>query len=150
VSQSIECRQCTSCFAMFFDEYSNKGLCPAGGAHRPGEHQFELPVGLPETAQGQSNWWVCTKCVALFYNGYSDAGVCPAKGAHEHWPKFDFLLAYNVAATSSSQTDWRYCGKCKSLFFDGQPSSKGRCPAGGGHVSEGLTFTLPFFAGYTY
>ena len=41
------------------------------------------------------------------------------------------------------QTDqWRFCNKCNAMFYDGWPN-KGNCPAGGGHQSQGLMFTLP-------
>ena len=150
MSQTAECRQCTKCLAMFFDQYSSKGTCPAGGSHQGGVYQFELPYGLPETPNGQFNWWVCDKCVSVFYNGYPDKGVCPGGGGHQNWPRFDFLLAYNVAATSASQDGWRYCGRCKGLFFNGEYANKGHCPAGGAHAAEGLLFTLPYFAGDEY
>ena len=41
-----------------------------------------------------------------------------------------------------NQIDWRFCNKCNSLFFNGFPD-KGHCPAGAGHVAEGLIFFLP-------
>ena len=83
MSQTAECRQCTKCLAMYFDQYSSKGTCPAGGSHQGGVYQFELPYGLPETPNGQFNWWVCDKCVSVFYNGYPDKGVCPGGGGHQ-------------------------------------------------------------------
>jgi hypothetical protein len=38
--------------------------------------------------------------------------------------------------------EWRFCNKCFGMFFDGR-DSKGRCPAGGSHVAQGLNFDLP-------
>ena len=40
-----------------------------------------------------------------------------------------------------SQGNWRFCNKCHALFFDGTPN-KGRCTAGGGHVSAGHNFHM--------
>jgi hypothetical protein len=43
----------------------------------------------------------------------------------------------------SQQADWRFCQKCQALFFDGFPD-KGHCIAGGGHLSQGFNFNLPY------
>ena len=35
-----------------------------------------------------------------------------------------------------TQADWRWCKKCEGLFFAGRPT-KGVCPAGGEHTTQG-------------
>jgi hypothetical protein len=45
-------------------------------------------------------------------------------------------------ARNRGQTQWRWCAKCRTMFFDGT-TSKGRCPAGGGHQASGYMFYLP-------
>ncbi len=41
-----------------------------------------------------------------------------------------------------SMKKWRSCNKCSGMFFDGR-GHKGTCPAGSGHVAQGLEFNLP-------
>ncbi|MGO4711953.1 glycoside hydrolase family 19 protein [Bradyrhizobium sp. 2TAF24] len=45
------------------------------------------------------------------------------------------------------QSSWRFCVKCRSLFYEGYGA--GICAGGGGHVAQGLTFTLPHSAAAT-
>jgi hypothetical protein len=58
------------------------------------------------------------------------------------WPKAA-LAAPIPSGGDKGQTDWRFCNKCDGLFYDGS-SQKGICPSGGGHVSQGFNFELPF------
>jgi hypothetical protein len=44
--------------------------------------------------------------------------------------------------TMAQQDQWRFCNQCNAMFFDGFPT-KGACPAGGGHQSQGFMFVLP-------
>jgi hypothetical protein len=45
----------------------------------------------------------------------------------------------------SAQDQWRFCDQCNAMFFDGYPT-KGLCPAGAGHQSQGFMFVLPHIA----
>jgi hypothetical protein len=91
----------------------------------------------------QNNWRFCSRCFTMFYNGaLGEAGACPAGGSHLAQGML-FTMHYEDAPRdpASYQYSWRYCEKCRAMFFDGGPS-KGHCPAGGGHVSQGLNFGL--------
>ena len=49
-------------------------------------------------------------------------------------------LGTPASAAVGNQESWRFCSKCFSMFWDGA-SNKGACPAGGGHVAQGFSFT---------
>lgn len=76
-------RCCQKCQAMFFNGYSNKGRCPAGGRH-VADHTFPyvLPHDVPGTSTAQTDWRFCNKCHAMFFDGYPDKGRCAAGGSH--------------------------------------------------------------------
>jgi hypothetical protein len=126
---------------MFFAGYPDMGKCPSGTGHALQGLNFNLPYG---TNVGQPNWQYCEKCHAMFYDGYPGGGRCPAGGGHQRQASagINFTLPYNTVGTATAQTEWRYCRNCHSLFFNGF-GPKGICPAGGGHIAEGLVFTLP-------
>lgn len=91
----------------------------------------------------QNNWRFCQKCFTMFYNGaLGQAGACPAGGSHIAQGLL-FTLHYDDATSEPAkyQYSWRYCEKCRAMFYDGGPS-KGRCPAGGAHVSQGFIFGM--------
>ena len=91
-------------------------------------------------AATQDNWRSCDKCHMIFYNGYRKS-ICPAGNRHQASMIANYLLPYDVPATPQAQGAWRFCNKCESLFFDGY-TPKGVCPAGQGHVAQGLVFVL--------
>jgi hypothetical protein len=53
-------------------------------------------------------------------------------------------LADRAYAQTGDQPDWRFCNKCSVMFFDGYPNNKGRCQAGGAHVSQGFRFLMHY------
>jgi hypothetical protein len=84
----------------------------------------------------------------MFFDGYADKGRCAAGGHHlAQGSGFDFALPYGYQEQPTAQIAWRYCRNCHGLFYEGfagnSSVSKGRCPAGGDHVSEGYKFALP-------
>lgn len=141
-------RYCGKYHEMFFDGYPDKGACPAGGGHAAIGFMFSIEYNARRTQEipgrhRQYDWRFCNKCDALFYDGYSDKGVCPRGGGHVA-QGYMFGL-WDVSGPgfpgAPRQSDWRFCNKCHVLFFDGYPD-KGRCPAGGGHVAQGLNFVI--------
>ena len=93
----------------------------------------------------QSNWRFCSRCFTMFYNGaLGEGGACPAGGSHLAQGLL-FTMRYDDAATEPAtyQYSWRYCQKCHAMFYDGG-ASKGRCPARGAHVAQGLSFGMNF------
>ena len=141
--QQSDWRYCQKCHAMFYDGFGNKGNCPpSGGGHVAQGLNFTLLYGEPSTAPAQTNWRFCNKCCVMFYDGYADKGTCPAGGGHSA-QGIIFSLPHSVPSSANAQGDWRYCQKCHAMFYDGY-GDKGNCPAGGGgHVAQGLNFTLP-------
>lgn len=131
-------RFCRKCQSLFFDGYSGKGACPAGGGHAAEGYNFALAHDV--SGPGQRDWRFCTKCYAMFFDGRPEKGVCPVGGAHSA-EGFNFVLAHD--GSGPGQRDWRFCEKCQSMFFDGYPA-KGTCPGGGSHVAAGFNFVLPF------
>lgn len=135
-------RYCRKCHVMFYDGYSNKGRCAAGGGHLAQGYNFMLTHGVAETPKAQSAWRYCEKCHAMFFDGYPQKGACAAGGGHRA-QGFVFVLPHDVPPRGVVQKDWRYCEKCHAMFFDGYPN-KGRCPAMGGHTAEGYNFVLRY------
>ena len=155
-----EWRLCQNCHVMFFNGYDTKGVCslqrvsPITHAHLQVAHtamgfNFVLPYDTP--IAGQSDWRFCNKCDAMFYNGYPDKGVCPAGGGHV--PQgYNFVLPHDIPPVVVhfprveivGQPGWRFCNKCHAIFYDGFPTTKGICPAGGGHVPQGYNFVLKY------
>lgn len=140
-------RFCRKCQTLYFNEFPNKGLCAAGGAHEAAGFNFELPHDQAERPDAQANWRFCRKCQSMFFNGYPNKGRCTAGGGHEA-AGFNFVLTHDVAETPSRQRNWRYCRKCSAMFFDGYPG-KGRCAAGGGHEAAGFNFALKHLLDYS-
>jgi hypothetical protein len=134
-------RYCDKCHVMFFNGYTSKGNCPAGGGHEAQGYLFELPYDNPPSATVQGSWRFCDKCSVMFFDGYADKGHCPAGGGHQS-QGYMFALPHNIPATPTTQSSWRYCEKCHGMFYDGY-ANKGNCPAGGGHQSQGYMFVLP-------
>jgi hypothetical protein len=135
-------RYCEKCHVMFFDGYSNKGSCAAGGGHAAQGFMFVLSYAIPESDHAQAHWRYCEKCHAMFFNGYPIAGVCPAGGAHTA-QGYKFVLWHDAKPPETAQTSWRYCEKCHVMFYNGY-SDKGRCPAGDGHKAQGFNFILRY------
>ena len=141
-------RFCGKCHQMFFDGYADKGRCAAGGGHAAIGFVFKIEYSMSRQQElpgrrRQYDWRFCNKCHTLFYDGYSEKGVCPRGGGHVA-QGFIFGLWDTEGPTfpgSARQRDWRFCNKCHSLFFDGYPD-KGRCPAGRGHLAQGLNFVI--------
>ena len=136
-----EWRFCDKCTGMFFNGYSTKGHCPAGGAHHASGFDFFLTRDVPVTLNTQKDWRFCEKCMVMFFNGYPTKGHCAAGGAH-FAQGFLFVLAHDVRETPIAQANWRFCDKCMAMFFNGRPD-KGHCPAGGAHNAQGFNFVLP-------
>ena len=87
-------RFCKNCFALFYDGYIEKGVCPSGGGHVADGLQFLLANETPPPwgPQQQPGWRFCWKCFALFFDGYEDSkGFCPHGGVHEP-DGFHFIL----------------------------------------------------------
>lgn len=78
---------------LFFNGYPDKGLCAAGGPHRPTTPDFLLNHDVPTSDTGQGDWRYCGKCHALFFDGYPDKGHCPAGGGHAA-AGWNFVLAH--------------------------------------------------------
>jgi hypothetical protein len=51
-----------------------------------------------------------------------------------------------ASAQTGDQADWRFCNKCNGMFWNGT-ADKGRCPAGEGHIPQGVLFSVHFDAG---
>lgn len=141
-------RFCGKCSQLFYDGYPAKGSCPAGGGHAAIGYNFSIEYSsrrvqeLPGRRR-QYDWRFCQKCHTMFYDGYPKKGVCPAGGGHAAAGYIFGLWDVNGPRfpTSKMQDNWRFCNKCQALFFDGYPD-KGHCPAGSGHVAQGLNFKL--------
>jgi hypothetical protein len=141
-------RFCSKCHQLFFDGYPEKGRCPAGAGHSAIGFNFQIEYSssrrqeLPGRKR-QYDWRFCQKCHTMFFDGYPNKGVCPAGGGHAAAGYMFGLWDVNGPSfpTSKMQNNWRFCNKCQALFYDGYPN-KGRCPAGGGHVAQGLNFKL--------
>ena len=133
-------RFCNKCNGLFYDGYSAKGRCPAGGGHVAQGFNFTLPFNTPAESDTQTNWRFCNKCNGMFFDGYPAKGHCPAGGGHVA-QGYVFVLHHSTAARRIAQPDWRFCNKCNGMFYDGYPA-KGRCSAGGGHVAQGYNFVL--------
>jgi hypothetical protein len=135
---------CDKCYVMFYNGYTPKGVCPAGGGHNAQGWNFILPWGLSDGGFNQPEWRYCEKCHGMFWNGQGWKGVCPAGGAHLA-QGINFTLPHNyLQLPANSQPDWRYCYDCAGLFFAGYPS-KGRCPVPTEHRfrSTDFHFMLP-------
>jgi len=163
VKTQAEWRLCQNCHVMFFNGYDTKGVCalhlvsPLTHAslqvgHTAMGFNFVIPYDTP--IAGQPDWRFCNKCDAIFYNGYPDKGSCPAGGGHVA-EGYNFVLPHDIAPVVVQfpgvqivgQLGWRFCNKCHAMFYDGFPTSKGICPAGGGHVAEGYNFVLRYQSG---
>ncbi len=141
MSVQSDWRCCQKCHAMFFDGYTSKGKCSAGGGHEAQGFMFFLSHDLPATSVAQDNWRFCQKCYAMFFDGYTPKGNCAAGGGHEA-QGFMFVLPHDIPGTGRAQDNWRYCSKCHAMFYDGY-AAKGNCPAGNGHLAQGFMFVLP-------
>jgi hypothetical protein len=136
-------RRCDKCFALFYDGYADKGVCPAGGAHRAGQSfSYLLRYDAPARMNDQSAWRYCDKCHAMFYDGYPNKGKCPAGGGHRA-QGYNFTLPHDIPDSERSRATWRYCEKCHAMFDNGQ-ATKGSCSAGGAHSAQGYEFVLRF------
>jgi hypothetical protein len=136
-------RFCKKCNDLFFDGYSNKGICSAGGGHEAIGYIFSLPHDTPETETAQSSWRFCKKCSVMFFDGYpNNKGICSVGGDGHEASGYTFVLPHDVPETVIAQSSWRFCVKCNDMFFDGYPQ-KGICSAGGEHESAGYNFVLP-------
>ena len=133
-------RRCKKCNELFWNGYSNKGRCPAGGVHAVfGRFNYAL-VFDDSTGPGQGDWRFCTKCKALFFNGYPSKGVCPAGASHKA-AGYNFFLSHDRNSTGNEESGWRFCNKCQALFFNREPEMS-VCPAGDSHVAAGYKFVL--------
>lgn len=141
MATQLDWRFCQKCSTMFYNGYSQKGVCPAGGVHQAAGYNFDLPHDIPGTPTAQTSWRFCQKCTSMFYDGYPQKGVCSAGGGHQA-AGYKFVLPHDVPGTPTAQTAWRFCQKCSMMFYDGYPQ-KGVCPAGGGHQAAGYMFVLP-------
>jgi len=140
---------CNQCFVMFYNGYSDKGVCLGGtlGHVMEGE-RFELPHDVPDNPHAQEEWRFCVKCSAMFFNGYEDKGHCAGGHGHDCGGSFNFVLPHDVPDNNGSQEGWFYCKWCKSMFFDGyhHDGRTGICPAHpGGHEGQGFNFVLPHY-----
>ncbi|WP_194235900.1 hypothetical protein [Streptomyces sp. CB01881] len=134
-------RFCAKCHGMYFDGFSDKGTCPAGGPHAAAGFNFALPHDIPDTPTAQSAWRFCAKCHGMYFDGFPDKGTCPASGPHAA-AGFNFVLPHDIPDTPTAQSAWRFCAKCHGMYFDGFPD-KGACPASGPHAAAGFNFVLP-------
>jgi hypothetical protein len=130
-----EWASCAKCRTIYFDGFSNKGHCAAGGAHSSGQTRVQLPFNTSTGPRAQDNWHFCNKCNALFFNGFSDKGVCPGGDGGHRAQGINFVLTHSVP---ENFTGFRFCSKCHALFQPGQ----GRCPKGENHAAAGFIFFL--------
>jgi len=84
-------RFCQKCQALFFDGYSAKGVCPAGGGHSAAGFMFVLPHDV--SGSGQADWRFCQKCYGMFFDGTPSKGVCSAGDSHLA-AGFNFVLPH--------------------------------------------------------
>ncbi|MGC5173255.1 hypothetical protein ACPW96_22415 [Micromonospora sp. DT81.3] len=79
-------RFCGTCWAMYFDGFPQKGVCPGSGRGHTREtrfrHNFALPHDVPETPTAQRQWRFCSKCNVMFYDGFEGKGRCTAGNGH--------------------------------------------------------------------
>ncbi|WP_051030176.1 hypothetical protein [Nocardia takedensis] len=72
-------RFCGKCNGLFFSaQGAERGVCPAGGRHRPVGWNFYIPnreQGASEQ-RGQPNWRFCGNCHGMFWDGEAHKGVC--------------------------------------------------------------------------
>ena len=123
-------RRCEKCFALFYDGFPNKGVCPMGGGHKAHlGFNFYLRYDAPARMGDQSAWRYCDKCHAMFYDGYPNKGNCPAGGGH-HAYGYKFTLPHDIPESAKTKSSWRYCEKCHAMFYNAL-ATKGSCPAGG-------------------
>lgn len=136
-------RFCNKCDGLFYDGYSEKGVCPGGGSHFAQGFNFELPFNTKPKADTQKDWRYCGKCNGMFFAGFpNNFGTCPAGGGHSApQQSYNFVLHHDTSTNLGSQNNWRGCNKCSGMFYDGYPT-KGHCPAGGAHVAQGYNFVL--------
>lgn len=89
-------RYCEQCHGMFYDGFSFKGICPAGGVHVAQGWEFTLPHNFPQKPiWSQEGWFYCRLCAILFFGGR--LGPCPGGGwlgAHDGRGSFNFMLPY--------------------------------------------------------
>lgn len=134
-------RYCFRCHGMFFDGFSSKGTCPAGGGHVAAGWVFYLPHERPGPLGGQADWRFCDRCFTMFWAGdQTNQGRCPAGGSH-HAQGFNFFLPHDHSGHGQDQ--WRFCDRCRTMFWNGE-ANKGICPAGGGHHAQGFNFRLDY------
>lgn len=90
-------RFCGTCWAMFYDGYSQKGACPGRSSGHTREtrfhHNFALPHDVAGTATAQTEWRFCNKCYVMFYDGYEAKGRCTAGDGHSA-QGYDFVLPH--------------------------------------------------------
>ncbi|MFI0743461.1 CAP domain-containing protein [Streptomyces sp. NPDC021100] len=101
----VNWRHCGACHAFFYDGFSDKGQCPAGGGHQAAGWYFgnyHGPLTSPPSPREQGDWRYCGKCHALFFDGLpTNKGRCPAGGGHEA-AGWTFVLGHIEA----NATDW--------------------------------------------
>ena len=68
--------------ALFFNGYSAKGVCPAGGGHQAAGYNFFLFHDRRPSGKEEDLWRFCNKCQVLFYTQASETSVCAASGRH--------------------------------------------------------------------
>ena len=128
---------CKKCQAIAFDFGSNKGSCPAGGAHdHDGSGTYYMPLGNSPPADAQKGWRWCKKCQAIAFASSSAVGKCSGGGQHDH----SSSGAYSVVLHNSGspvpahhQEGWRWCNKCQVLTG----ANEAPCGAGGKHDHAG-------------
>jgi hypothetical protein len=125
-------RWCHRCEGLFWNgDASDKGKCPAGGAHvAGGVRNYILAINA---GSGQANWKWCKRCQGLWFSGNGSPGKCPAGGSHDAFDKNQYFMAQN---TGAGEGNWRWCKRCEGMFWAGNPV-KGKCPAGGSHDPSG-------------
>ncbi len=146
MGMQLDWRFCQKCNALFYDGFTGKGVCDAGGGHVSEGFIFALPHDIPETPTSQGAWRFCPKCFTMHFDGFPDKGSCAAGGPHAVGAgDFDFILPFNVPANPATAQDaWTFCRNCQSMFYNGFPG-KGFCPANGGahDGTASFGFVLP-------
>ncbi len=111
----INWRYCDKCHAIFFDGYSNKGRCAAGGGHNAQGYRFRLPHDIGGDRNNQDAWRYCQNCHVMFFDGYPNKGNCAAGGGHvaqgymfvlPHGPTPDIRLRADVRTDDMPIGGW--------------------------------------------
>lgn len=93
--QQAAWRYCRKCHSLFYNGFSNKGVCTAGGEHDAEGFDFVLSHDVPATDMDKVNWRFCKNCYLLFYDGHPgyDKGACSASKIHVA-QGFSFVLGF--------------------------------------------------------